>query len=60
MYMIGSYFVLVVGLAFVLILNVASIPISEVLGANSDVPEEPVDVEESAENVTTNGTRKDL
>lgn len=60
MYMIGSYFALVLGLAFILILNVSSIPIAEVLGVNSDVPVEPLDVEESAENVTRNGTRKDL
>lgn len=62
MHTIESKIVLVIGLAIGLTLHVSSVPLADVSGESPAISTSvlPLDVDVSAENITTNSTKKDL
>lgn len=53
-------FVLVLGFIYVLVINVSSVPVAQILSQNTTTSLIPIEADESAENITQNSTRRDL
>lgn len=60
MYSNAVKFVAVLAFVYVLILNVSSVPVSDISSTNPTTSISPLETEETAANVTKNATRKDL